>query len=93
MTVKKLHKILTQLIAEGHGRKPICPDKSTFSHNLEDDGCTVLNITDVKMCWVANADGDGGIAITKSGEESGKITVVLLGEGDCDLYKRLKSRI
>jgi len=92
MQVRKLHRILTQLIEEGHGRKPICPDKSTFEHNLESDGCTVLHIDDVKINWIPLIDDDGGIAHTKTGIERGKVIVVLLGDGDCDHYSRLKSR-
>ncbi len=92
MQVRKLHRILTRLIFEGHGHKPICPDKSTFTHNLEPDGCTVLDIEDVKFSWVPMIDDDGGFAVTESGTEKGRITVVLLGQGDCSYYDKCKSR-
>jgi hypothetical protein len=44
------------------------------------------------MCWIPKIDDDGGIAITKAGMESGKITVVLLGCDNTEHYERLKSR-
>ena len=35
MTVSGLHKQLSELIAAGHGRKPVCINKRTFNRQKE----------------------------------------------------------
>lgn len=40
MTVNKPHKILGEMIAAGHGRRPVNVAKHTFTHNCESDGAT-----------------------------------------------------
>lgn len=80
LTVHSLHKALTELIDAGHGRKPVCIDKSTFSHVLESDGAVILPVEKVsKVTWVPNADDDGGTKMNSDGSESGRFMVILSG--------------
>lgn len=80
MTVSKLHKLLGEMIARGHGRKPVCVDKATFQHNCEADGVTILDVCKVKLIshWID--DGDGCAIINKDGTERQKTSFVLLGD-------------
>ncbi len=81
ITVARLHKLLGAMILEGHGRKPVCINKSTFTHPCEDEGTVILNISDVTGPeWIAQADDDGGTKWNKDGTESGKQCVLLLGD-------------
>lgn len=79
MTVAKLHKILGEMIAAGHGRKPACVAKDTFTHNCEGDGVTILDICTAQVEWIPWADEDGGQAFNKDGTEKGKTVLVLGG--------------
>lgn len=79
MTVNKLHSLLCALIDEGHGRKPVCIDKATFTDPRENDGPIILPVCALEMKWVPDADDDGGIAINKDGSERGRTTCVLGG--------------
>lgn len=47
MTVSGLHKQLSELIAAGHGRKPVCINKRTFNHRMEEDGAVILPVESV----------------------------------------------
>ena len=81
MTVNTLHKLLGELIEQGHGRKPVCIDKGTFHHPLEDDGAVILGVSGMYgPKFIANADDDGGVKTNEDGTESGRQTVVLVGE-------------
>ena len=42
MQVRTLYALLGQLIEQGHGRKPVCINKRTFNHVLEDDGAVIV---------------------------------------------------
>lgn len=79
MTVNKLHKILGEMIAAGHGRRPACVAKDTFTHNCESDGVTILEVCTVKAEWIPKADDDGGTAYRQDGTERGSTCVVLGG--------------
>lgn len=80
MTVQRLHKMLGTLIEQGHGRKPVCVDKGTFRHPLEEDGATILDVVECAgPKWIAMADDDGGPKFNQDGTESGKRVVVLSG--------------
>lgn len=79
-TVAALHKALGQLVAAGHGRKPVCIDKETFTDRLEIDGATILDVASVDgPKWIYKMDDDGGVKINADGSESGRFTVVLKG--------------
>lgn len=79
-TVARLHKMLGDLIAAGHGRKPVCIDKASFYHPLEQDGATIIDISGVAgPKFICKADDDGGQAFNKDGTEAGRMTVILFG--------------
>lgn len=83
MNVNQLHKALGKLVAEGHGRKPVCVNKATFHHPLEMDGAVILGLKSVVgPQWIAMTDDDGGTKFNKDGTESGTYTVVLEGAHD-----------
>lgn len=79
MTLNQLHKALGKLIANGHGRRQVFVDKTSFKDNRESDGCTILPLSAVDLQWVALADDDGGTAFRKDGTERGSTLVVLGG--------------
>jgi hypothetical protein len=80
MTVAALHKRLGELIAAGHGRKPLCVNKPTFYDACESDGAVILEVHGVEgPRWIPTADDDGGTKWNKDGTESGKKIVVLYG--------------
>ena len=79
MTVNKLHKILGEMIAAGHGRRSVNVAKHTFTHNCESDGVTILEVCTVKAEWFPLSDDDGGGAYRKDGTERGSTCVVLRG--------------
>ncbi len=79
MTVNRLHKLLTKLIREGHGRIPVSVSKETFSDNREVDGCTILSVNGVVVQYVPQADDDGGTKVNKDGTESHRKTAVIYG--------------
>lgn len=80
MTVQRLHKLLGQLIEQGHGRKPVCVDKASFSSPLENDGISVFDLEIVDgPRWIEMADDDGGTKWNKDGSESGRRVVILKG--------------
>jgi hypothetical protein len=82
MTINKLHKLLGELIAQGYGRRDVCIDKASFSHNLESDGCVILLVTRGEMRTYHRIDDDGGIATNKDGTERYLTSLVLTGEGE-----------
>lgn len=83
MTVEKLHRMLGNLVARGHGRKPVCIDKSTFRHPLEADGDVILGVECVLgPKFIPLADDDGGQKFRADGTEAGRMTVVIVGAGD-----------
>lgn len=80
VTVAQLQKELSRLIDQGHGRKPVCIDASTFRHSLEGDGVVVLDVVAVTgPSWISMADDDGGASWNRDGTESGRNVVVLRG--------------
>ncbi|WP_428383653.1 hypothetical protein [Nevskia ramosa] len=80
ITVAALHKMLDAFVEQGHGRKPIAVDKSSFRHPCEEDGVSiVLDLARVELQWIPKGDGDGGIETRKDGNECGEWTIVLGG--------------
>jgi hypothetical protein len=80
MTVAALYKRLGALIEAGHGRKPVAVNKTSFTHNCEDDGTVILDLQGVEgPIWIGTSDDDGGTKWNKDGTESGKQLVVLYG--------------
>jgi len=80
MNVSQLHKQLGALVAQGHGRKPVCINKASFNHPLEEDGAVILKVQTVTgPRFITMTDDDGGTKFNKDGTESGSYTVVLEG--------------
>ena len=80
MTVSRLHKQLSELIAAGHGRKPVCINKRTFNHQLERDGVVIMPVESVfGPVFITIADDDGWQKFNRDGTEAGRYTVVLAG--------------
>lgn len=79
MTLNQLHKQLTKLIEQGHGRRQVAIAKESFHDNRESDGCTILPVCKVDTDWIVQADDDGGTAFNKDGTERGRWTVILGG--------------
>lgn len=84
MTVNRLHKRLTELIADGHGRKPVCVNKQSFQHNCEEDGVVILDLCGLGIVRVPQADGDGGIRINRDGFEATLACLVLVGDTEAN---------
>lgn len=80
MTVNQLHKALGKLLEKGHGRKPVCIDKTSFKHNCEDDGVVILPVCGIEIGSVLQMADDGGIKENKDGSESFRVNLVLYGE-------------
>ena len=81
MNVNQLHKALGALVEKGHGRKPVCINKTSFNHPLESDGAVILNVQAVTgPRFITMTDDDGGTKFNKDGTESGSYTVVLEGD-------------
>ena len=85
MTLNQLHKQLSALIAQGLGRRHVCIDKGSFTHNLEGDGCTILDVCRVDAKPIPQIDGDGWTITNKDGSERERLTVILGGSS----YTRL----
>lgn len=80
MTVNQLRKLLDTLIANGHGRKPVCIDKRTFTNPLEDDGATIMPVERVNGPeFIRKMDEDGGTKLNADGTEAGSRNVILRG--------------
>jgi hypothetical protein len=81
MTVKRLYRMLGALIDEGHGNRKVCVDKPSFQHNLEADGCVILEVNEVQTHTYPLIDGDGHHVENNDGSERMLTSVVLVGDG------------
>lgn len=88
MKLAKFYKELGALLAEGNKRLKVCIDKSTFRHNCEGDGVTILDVESMELRWVPLSDDDGGTATRKNGSERGSSCVVLYGSLHTPLTRR-----
>lgn len=66
MTIYKLHKLLTKLIADGDGRKKVCVDKSKCNHPCEPEA-GIIQITSAEIKTVEVADDEGGMKVLANG--------------------------
>ena len=82
LTVGRLHKLLGQMIEQGHARRGVCVSKETFRDNREGDGCTILQAYDCRVKRINLADDDGGTAINKDGSERTTTVAILFGNSD-----------
>ncbi len=79
MTVKKLHRILGDMIAKGQGRRPVWVHKETFESPLEGDGAVILPAFDCIRKTVGIIDDDGDLKTRKDGQECRRSVVVMVG--------------
>lgn len=79
MTIYKLHNLLSDLIRKGHGRKPVCVDKSKVTNPLEADGAVILEIHNAEIMCIPMLDDDGWQKYNKDGSESSRRCLVLTG--------------
>lgn len=81
MQVRTLHALLGQLIEQGQGYKPVCINKGSFRHVLEEDGAVILDVRGVTgPRFILTTDDDGGTKWNADGSEAGRMTVVLVGD-------------
>jgi hypothetical protein len=80
MTLNQLHKITGKLIAEGYGRRPVCVDKSKVTHPLENDGCCIIHVTEVRVLCHEMLDEDGSTAYRNDGTGIFRTSVVIEAE-------------
>lgn len=81
ITVKRLYRMLGALIDDGHGNRKVCVDKPSFQHNLEADGCVILEVSGAQIHTYPLIDGDGSTVENKDGTERELTSVVLIGDG------------
>lgn len=81
ITVSRLHRILGTLIEQGHGRLPVCVFKTTFQHNLEEDGAVILAMCGIEVRSDVQIDDDGGTKVNSKGHECYRTTAVIFGSG------------
>ena len=73
MTVPGLHKQLSELIAAGHGRKPVCINKRTFNHRMEEDGAVILPVESVSGPeFIGTTDADEWLALIERLHNNGR---------------------
>lgn len=89
ITINRLHRLLGELVADGHGRQSVCIDKPSFQHNLESDGCVILEVCTAKIHTYPRINDDGGIAFNSRGEER-TITGLVLGGTDRSSFASAK---
>lgn len=89
MTVNQLHKLLTKLIAQGHGRRGVYVDKGSYRHNLEEDGCVILPVNVGRMHTYRILNDDGGTHINADGTERQRTSLVLIGDSGSTVNDRM----
>ncbi len=80
MTVYRLHKLLTKLIAEGHKRMTVCIDKSKVTHPLESEGVRIIPTTGATIDTHEMMDEDGGTATRKDGQTIYRTALIITAE-------------
>lgn len=80
MNVNQLHRALGELVAAGHGRKPVAINVDTFQTRHPDDGNILPAIQATGPTLVCLSGDDGGTKFNKDGSESGSFTVILRGD-------------
>ncbi len=79
MTINQLNKLTGKLVAKGAGRRGVCVSKDTFTHPLESDGATILDVVKGDLEVFPIADDDGGTKVTAKGLEVVGMALVLQG--------------
>ena len=80
MQIRKLHRLLSELIDGGHGHKEVMINKNTFSHPLESDGAVIMPIESIYLDWYELMDGDGFTEVDSRGCEKVKLSLIMDGE-------------
>ena len=80
MQVRKLHRLLGELIDGGHGHKEVTINKDTFKNPLESDGAVIMPIESIYLQWYDILDGDGFSEVDSRGYEKRKLSLILDGE-------------
>lgn len=80
MTIRQLHHLTGKLTAEGHGRRLVCIDKSSFTHPLEPDGCCILEVLSAEINVHDMLDENGGTAELADGTTKQRKALVLSGD-------------
>ena len=80
MTIKRLHKELTKLINEGHGRKEVCVDKSHVNHPCEPDGVCLFPVTGASIGTHEMMGEDGGFKELADGTVATRTSLVITAE-------------
>lgn len=88
-TVAKLHKELTKLVEAGHGRKIVHINKDSFQHNLESDGCVIMEVAGLGVQNVPVIDDDGGTKWNRDGSEASMTVLVLAGGSGANIKGEL----
>ncbi len=84
MTINQLHKLTAKLIAAGAGRRGVCVSKDTFTHPLESDGATIVDVEHAGLKSFPMLDDDGGMAVDSRGREKNSVALVLEGSARGD---------
>ena len=80
MTLNRLHKLLGELIAQGHGRREVYVDKSSFRDNRESDGVCIMPVCEIDVQTYELADDDGGWALDARGCVKTRTSLVIYGD-------------
>lgn len=89
MTINQLHKITSALITQGAGRRKVCVSKTTFTHTLECDGATILDVEHADLKVFPMLDDDGGTAVDSRGRDKTVMALVLEGSAREDAFTTL----
>ena len=76
MTIGRLHKLLGRMIEQGHARKKVCINKTSFVHPLEGDGAVILEVETAQIESYPMLDDDG------STKENSSHTSLVFGGGN-----------
>jgi hypothetical protein len=91
MTINQLQKLLTKLIAQGHGRKAVYVDKGSYRDNRENDGCVILPVYRGAIHTYILFDDDGGHAYDSKGVERHRTSLVLIGDSGSTVNEHMPS--
>lgn len=80
MTILKLHKILSQAIADGYGRRLVVVHKTKCTHPLEGDGCDLIPITKAEIGTHDMLDEDGSMKELANGTIATRTAMVIEAE-------------
>lgn len=79
MTIAKLHRLLAELIEQGHGRKRVCINKRAFTSPLEGDGGVIMEVHNALLRTHRVLNDDGFTRERKDGAECTTTALVLYG--------------